>query len=553
MDDRTLAGLTDWTPPVYLPLLPPQLRARWKMGALGSPEGQKSGGGDQRLVWYYKLLQRPSMEYPEGARLYVSGWQKGFVIDRATLGMDVQVPARDGTGPKTERRCRQFELIQVTPVTDPDERDPSGRAYAELMGGACDYANTLATHYLEKIDTVLHAEGYLPGVSTVDGTTREDARATGDLISVRSKDDLPFFAAQPPMPPGFLEVMQWAVQAVESIASLPKPVTGGDRQQEVSGKARQIAVQQGQIGLSGMNGAVKAAVERYYQMKLELAQSEFPVPLMISYTGDDGAFTQESFNAQDFALVGRVGIVPGSGSMMSPDAKVQYVANAQAAGLMDQAQAKTVARSVFGATLGGDEDPHAERADRCIALWLKGASPAWLQQFQQQQQAQEQFQQAQAQFGQANAGFQQHAQAMQAQGLPPQMPAPVPPQPPQLPPLFDPFDPRPNDAEPGVANTWLLALSKLLSTARYAEQPAPWRALVDKAYQRFAATLQQAQTGVNPQPGSPDQTYAAFKQKIDALVGNMAAALLAKEAGQQLGVAAPSAAPAPPPAQGVAA
>lgn len=64
--------------------------------------------------------------------------------------------------------------------------------------------------------------------------------------------------------------------------------------------------------------------------------------------------------------------------------------------------------------------------------------------------------------------------------------AAAPPAIPGVPPIpvqpWNPFAPRPNDDEPAVAAVWLRKLSKVISSVKYMQMPAEWRAILDEKY-----------------------------------------------------------------------
>lgn len=512
MEPDQLAQLTGWTPPEYLAMLPPQLRARWRMQA-ADPQ-QQSGSDDQRLFFFYTLYQRPRPDYPVGAVIDSTGAFGGLTLGKETLA----AASADGASHPQARRTMTIPVVGITPVPDPDRGDPTGVAYASLFGGAAEFATILASNYVEHQDLVLHSEAYSTSTSPISGQKRKDARETGDIIRVTTKDDLPVYPAQPPFPQGVWGSYEAIVTQVQSMASLPKPLVGADRQQEVSGKSRMIAVQQGQIGLGPMLSPVNAAVARHYRIKLQLAQ-RFPVPVLIGYVGEDGAYRRDQFEARNFALIGDVDILPNTGTMMTPDAKVEYVASAKNGGLMDAEEAQAVARQVFGDTLGLGADPHEERAQRQLAAWQEGPPAAAWQAYE-----------AAAQQAQAAA---QQARAM---GQPaPQMP---------LPPLPDPFEPRPNDAEPAVAGTFLRVLSRAMSSTAFSAKPPAWQALLVRRYQAAlqAVTAMQESGIIGGVPGA--ETYQALMQQvlrtvIHDVAGNLGKLITA-------GVGAPAAPDTPP-------
>jgi hypothetical protein len=426
-------------------------------------------------------------------------------------------------------------IAQVTPRLDADDRDPSGYAYIELFGGATEFSATLQMGYLEACDQILHTEKYAPATSPVEGWQISDARASGDAIPILNKDDAPVYPQQHPLPPDFISILEYGQNQQDSISSLSKPAQGSNDQQEVSGVARQIAVQQASIGLSRMGAAVNTSYERYLRIKIQRCMRDFTTSQLIRFVGEDGAYKQEQWKGTDFALVGDVRIKAGTGTRMAPQAKINYLSQATQFGLIGPDEAKAAARPTFSQDLGIPDSPHEQYIERCVASWLQGPPEGWVEAWQPYAQAEAQFQQAQQMYQQQvmsyqsaqqntalvqggpppiNLGpqqqydmamdqYQQAVLALQSNPLPPTPPQP--PQPIQIPRPWTPFEPRPNDIEPEIAILWKIRLSKVMSTVKYSQSIPEWRQPLDQKYQTAMQVVQQAlapppQAAPQPQP-----------------------------------------------------
>lgn len=457
MNDQELSELCDWTPPRYLILLPPALRARWKLQVGGDKDGP-GGSDEQRMFFYYGWYKTPSPEYPRGAMIYASGAFGGLTIDKDVWSANVPMPEGKGT----DVRGMDTPFVQVRLIQDPDDRDPTGRAFMERIGSANEARATIATSYLEGMDINLHPAMYTPATSPVEGWQMDQARASGDHIPILSQNDKPMYE-EPRILPDVVPVTEWIDSQMESAASLTKPVTGADNQQEVSGVARNIAVQQGQVSLSRMQQAVNGAWERHWRIKLQLALRYFTAPQMLRYVGEDGAYKQEWWTGVNFARVTQVRVRSGTGTMMAPSAKVNYVNQLSQVAFLPQEQAKDVARQSFTETLGIPDDPQQQRIERQVSAWLKGPPKGW------------------------------HMQS------PPPAPPPQagqPPQPPPQPvPSWNPFAPLPMDDEPQNATVRQRRLAKLMATARFATfaNVPGWQGLVTAEYSRMRNAVAQAQ------------------------------------------------------------
>ena len=503
MTPEQIDQLTDWTPPRYLVLLPPFQRARWKL--TDARDKEKAGASDERIVFYYHGFAKPCPDYTKGADVVVSGANGGTILDRGLLAKPVDV--QHGEQTTQELRCLEIPVVQVTPRGDPDEMDPTGRAFIELFAGAVEHNAFMAMSFAEAIDTILHLERYIPSTSPVEGWQVEEARATGDFILLTTPEDKPTYGQPPALPASFFNMFEIADEAINSIASSERAATGADNSKERSGKALQIAVSQNNVSLSGMNTAVNNAYARWCRIKIERAMASFTTAQQIGYVGEDGAFTQAEWSGTDFALVGKVSVKAGTGTMMSPDAKVQYLGNLVASRMLPPDEAADAARESFSRRLGLPPDPQQQRVERQITTWLDGVpSPDWLHQAQAFNQAtavaQQQTAAQQQQFAMAQQAHQQAATNAATSKLPhlgvaPQPPAPVQPVDPQtgqpMSAPWSPFAPLPMDDEPPIAAMRQARLRKLMATAEFSAQPPEWQQLVTAEYGRMRNAVAAAQ------------------------------------------------------------
>lgn len=561
-----LGELCDWTPNRYLVLLPPALRARWKLST-GDAKDTPGGSNDERMMFFYFVYRRATpaqigqyQGYPEGASLVVSGAFGGFVIDRDTLTAEVTLPEGG-----TDLRCMEMPLIAVTPRMDPDDRDPSGFATISLFGGASQAAATLVTNYLEALDIILHPAKFIPATSPIQGWQIEQSRGTGDPAIVLSKDDYPHYEDPRPLPPGLIDTVQWHYNQMDAASGITKPASGANDQQEVSGIARNIAVRQALVALSRASQATLASWQRYWRVKLERAVKYYAAPQLIHYVGEDGAYKEDWFRGNDFAVIDRVTVLDGTGSMMAPAEKQQYIAFGQQMKWVSADEAAEAARPTFADALGLSDSPHQQRIERQVGAWLKGppqsppGAPTWVQLWDQYAQQKQAYDQAMAQYQQAAQQYQsaEVSAAIAAGGPPPEKLGPeqqnaqameayqkslidtrinplpaMPPQAPQMPPPTPPWHPfrdqRANDNEPEIATLRKRRLSKLMSTARFTAQPPQWQQPAATEYMAMRqasavgfptmAAQQQMQNGggpsgaaggaTTPQPGASMQAMS---------------------------------------------
>lgn len=414
-----LSKLCDWQPPRYLVLLPLFQRGRWML--TDGRDKNKQGSSDERIFFYYHCFAKASPDHTKGADVVVTGALGMKVLDKRLLAKDVEVTAppetepadqatagapQQSAGKRTEPRCMEIPMVQVTPRGDPDDQDPSGRAYLEMVAGAIENNAHLAISASEVIDKNLHLEGYSSATSPITGQQREDSRATGNLIPTIRPEDKPTWGQPIPFEAAFFNFFEVSDQAINSIGSAERAAKGQDNAGEKSGKAIALATANNNVSLGGMNHAINNAYARWSRIKLERMMCDYTTTQQIAYVGEDGIFKQEDFDAMDFALVGQVIIKAGTGGLLNPDQKTQNLAGLAGAQLLSIDEAKDAARPAFSKTLGLPPSPHEQRMERQITAFKKGVpSPEWPEQWRQYQMEKQAFD---AQQQQTQAATMQH-------------------------------------------------------------------------------------------------------------------------------------------------
>jgi hypothetical protein len=282
----------------------------------------------------------------------------------------------------------------------------------------------------------------------------------------------------------------------------------------------------------------------------------------VAYVGEDGANKLMDLKAMDFALVGKVSVKAGTGTGLSQDGKVQYLGNLAVNQFIDLREARDAARPSFAKRLGLPANPFEQYVSRCIDSWLDGppeapapdpsvppqidpttgqpiAPPTWQQQYRQWMEAEQQFEQATAAFQtqqqahtqfltnaaiteagppspslgpegqnkQSDVQFQQAkiGLAVQSKTNPESTTPPVPPQKPMVPKPWTPFDERPNDTEPELAEIWNRKMSRTMSTVEYGQYKATepeWTDVFNRQYDRTRQAKATGQGAPQAQPKS---------------------------------------------------
>jgi hypothetical protein len=446
MDEAELKPLTDWRPPRAKALVPEAFIGMFK--SQGNAEGEGLGANDESLLFWYHRYWPSCYDYPDGAEIAVSGANEGHVLKKATLRDDIE--GDDSVTP----------IVSDVPVSlckalhDTVRRDPMGMKPLEKFGAANEARAQLLGAVLEDTDRRLHPDIYLPLTSPVQSW--QVGQRSNTPIQVLSKDDLPMYEEFAELPRFLPEVINIIDTGMETAAGLGDTAQSLESPNAISGIAKQVVVGQTKVHLAPIHQNFAAFVTRYWRIKAQLAQRKLTVPQQVQYSGVDSAYKQRWFTGADFVGVKDVVIQAGTGTMMSPVEKQQYIGYAQSAMWLDQDEAADAGRSTLSGDLGLSDSPHAEVISRQLAEWMEGPPEEWIP------------------AGPALDPMTQQPM-VDEMGQPAMQPA-----------SWSPFEPRPTDEDPSVAPHRYKKLRDFIATSDYSSQPPEWKALVDQEYMRMA-------------------------------------------------------------------
>jgi hypothetical protein len=470
LSDEEVQKLCAWRPKRHKILLPTHVVDK-KPDEGGTTFGGKTSSGDvsQRppgttLVFYYLGYQRSRPVYPEGA-IVVAAADRVFY--RGPLSAEIE----DRNG-ELRKLCLDIPVAQFRSLNDSLHGNPHGRAIIERFGPGNEYRAAVLTAILENIDQILHPNVFLPVTSPV--RPRQLAARDGTPIRIGSSEDKPTFE-QPGVLPDFAAGIVDRIDTdMNSSSGLQETAQGLESPHSVSGVAKRTAVEQSLVALGQMFQNTLTGVQRYWRIKLQLARADIDVPIQIGYVGEDGAYKVEEFTGVDLSGARDVTIAKGSGTMMSPSAKQEWMAGLQQYQWIAPLDAAEAIRGGITGMLGIQDNPHLMRIRRATVEWKKGPPEGW-------QPPQPQMQPVvDPTTGQPAVDPTTGEPAME-----PQM-DPATGQPVMGPPNYNPFEPRVNDEEPEVAQVRVRELSRLLASTAVDRHPPEWRQLLDAEYERMA-------------------------------------------------------------------
>lgn len=465
--------LASWKPRRHKALVPESLRARLK----DQKDVETKGVHDDTLLFWYHKYCRVGPNYPDGAEIMVSGANGGLVLKRATLRTDV--PNDD----ETVVLLRDIPVAQCRALIDSEHKDPFGRCPIDLFGQTGEGLAHLFGAVYEDTDKRLH-----PNVFTTSTSPVQDWQMTersGRSIPVYSKDDMPMYEEFADLASFLPDVIRMLREDMDDAAGLGSAAQMLNTPDAVSGTAKQMELTQAKVALASVAQNFFTFVKRRWRLKLQLAQAYLTLPQQVEYSGIDAAYKQRWWTGADFAGVKDVAIQAGSGTLMSPAEKQQFVALAQGQAWLDPDEAAEVGRSTVADDLGVQSSPHEDSIRRELAQWSEGPPepaasadprappmPTWAE----QKQA----------YDQEQAQIQQMAATAAAHGQPTQPPATATPAP------WSPFLPRPTDEDPSVAKRQYKVLRDFIASSDYSKHDPAWRSLVDARFQQamYAAGIQ---------------------------------------------------------------
>lgn len=473
--DDFVKDLVTWKPDKLKELLPPSISKAVDDREKKNEKGDKPK--DSTVVFYLLAYRKSQKEYPEGAEVLVSGGGDGHVIARAPL-------PKQG---KKQEVC-DMPFVQLKQLEDVDG-DVMGQAIIEKFGAADEQRAMVLSAWNEFLDQVLNPNVFIPSTSPVQ--PKALAMRDGTPITVLSKEDLPFYEPQRTFPPDGKQYFELVTNEMDNASGLQQAAQGVSTPNVQSGIHAREVIEQSLVALGELFQNYQSAVRRFWRIKLQWARAKMEVPQLMGYMGDDGSFKQDYWTGADFTGARDVAIARGSGTMMSPSQKQQWVLGLLTAvpgmPLIDPEDAKDAIRSGVQGNIGMQDDPHLLRVKRQIAEWSDGPPES----------------------------FAMVPQVDQTTGQPglDQMGQPLPPQP-----NFTPFDPRPNDEEPQVAHVRHREMTRFMSGSQYAKQPPEWRQVFDAEYQRMAmsAGVQTVRQQQQAQQQAQQQQAQAQQQQMAA-------------------------------------
>lgn len=461
LNDEDLAKVCKWRPSKFKDLLPPYSR---------DPEDQKDEAGKWKdsqtvvtVTVYYGRSKAGNVptEYPMGCYAVVSGEE--VVLHRDTWSAPLpQPPDEQGNPAPDKEECLEIPLAQQRCLDDNTTDNPYGEGAAAHLGPQDEISASSLGYQLEYMFRFGNPHIFVPMGSIV----QEKQLLLRDGSPIRTNPNgNPYVEQVPQFPAPIAELRQEMKTDQDDEIALQQAAQGVEGPDVKSGIHAQTIIQEALKAVSNIKSNCAYFYIALNRILLEQSRAFCPVPTLMSYVGEDGAYKQQEWSRTSFRSTKVVSIARGSFTMHTLLAKQEMADKAKAMNAIDADDYMELIAGGISPVLGVQENPDLLRIRRQIDRFKKGAPKGWLE----AEQAFLAAQQAAAQIQQQNAEGAANAAKLQM-GYLPAAPQPLPQRPP------GPFDDKlPIDDEPAAAKVRHKQMKREMASSKFASFDKEWR------------------------------------------------------------------------------
>lgn len=375
-------------------------------------------------------------EYPRGAKVVTLG--KTVLLERGDWCDETRGYVR--TLPIPVDQFKQFEE---------GRDDMYGVGLMTLLGSGNEARAQMLGYFFEHLERFSRRKVFYPLNSPI--RPDEMGWATmGDYIPMAPGQGAPQTEDVPSFPQSAVEFEARISDEMDSESGLEAVAQGQNPTGVKSGLHAQQLIEQVYLGLSDIRQSTHEGVVRGWLISANLHRTFFTVPMTTRFVGVDNADREKEWRGADLDGFEDVRIQPGSGTMLTPSAKMAIAESAAQQGALSAQELRVIWRGAVGGTLGVQDEPHYARVRRQLARYAEGPT------------------------AEDDATIAAEAQTLWAPIL--------------------------ADTLPAVAAMRLDELSRAMATAGWGQHPPAWVAAFNAEWQRMA-DAQQPQAPPAPQEG----------------------------------------------------
>lgn len=490
MSAEDLGKLVSYRPEIAKTLLPKHA---------GNGEGTKTpdhdssqGPPDDALVLTITGYRRGSGAYPLGAYVVMGG--EKFLLHRQEWCEEVK-----GKSGKPVKRAMDIPVAQFRQFKD---KDPHGRGLVDRVGDGDPLVSFAIGAIVEYLHRVNNPHLFVPIGSGIQPKSLQLPRGTPIPFNP-SGGGKPQQEEIAPLPPAFMEFIQFIRGDQDSVAGLQQAAQGVASASVQSGTHAQQIIEQALVALGGVKQGSDGGFMRLCRIVLQLIRKYYTTPQRIKIVGDDGAFKEREWMGTDLGTTTDAKIQVGTSTMLSASAKSAIALEKLNVGAITPEEFQRAEAGNTRALIGTQDNPHKTRVNGQIADWNDGPPEDW-------------------------------QPPQQQPGMDPATGQPLPPEP-------DPANPfadrRVVDMVPDVATLRYQALARANSSSKYGTKPPEWRQYFDAELEAMrqaagvatVAEQQQAAQAQAQQPVQAEQEQAAQQQQAEAHAAEQQNAAKAQE------------------------
>ena len=255
-----------------------------------------------------------------------------------------------------------------------DEDEPYGRGLMHLLGDSNEIRNAQVMALLEHLDRFTNRKVFVPTTSSYQPKSAQAATSTHVYINPGGE---PSYEEMPPFPVAAKEMFMLVTEDMDDESSLQAPAQGQTDASVQSGLHAQQLIEQSMMGLSDVRQNAVRALIRGWRITLQLIRWRYTIPQQVSWVGEDGQHKQQMWTNADLGGTKDVRLQRGSFTAMTPSAKAAIAEHLHQLGALSLPELERIAIAQVGGQIGQQDNPHRQRIQRQILIWLSGPPQGW--------------------------------------------------------------------------------------------------------------------------------------------------------------------------------
>ena len=362
-----LRKLVNYRPEIAKLLLPKH--AGSGEGTKGPDYDASKGPPDDALVLTITGIRRGSLQYPLGAYVVMGG--EKLLLHREDLSEEIS-----GKAGALVKRARDINVAQFRQFKDTRTGDPHGRGLVDRVGDGDPLVSFAIGAIVEYLHRVNNPHLFVPIGSGIQPKSLQLPRGT-PIPYNPSGGGLPKQEEIAPLPPAFMEFIQFVRADQNSTSGLEEAAQGAATPSVQSGKHAQQIIEQALVALSGAKAEMESGYQRLCRVVLQLIRKYYTTPMRLKIVGDDGAFKEREWMGTDLGTTTDVKIMAGTSTMLAASAKSALALEKFQLGAITLEDYQRAETGNVRALIGAQDNPHKTRIAGQISDWNDGPPDGW--------------------------------------------------------------------------------------------------------------------------------------------------------------------------------